>query len=83
MRVFARIIAAWRVRFRGQTVVQGIAKDELGEVFFETWAGSWVERERGGLAIAGILREAGLPEEQIRKLLQDALASLDTNEDAT
>jgi len=81
--MFARIIHAWRVRFRGQAVVQGIAKDDVGEVFFETWAGSWVEKGRGGLAIAGILREAGLAEEDIRKVLQDALASLDTNEDAT
>jgi hypothetical protein len=71
-----RVLQAWRARFRGKTVSQGIAAMPDGELVFETWCGSWVELERGGRAITGILREVGLDKNQIEKVLQQALEAV-------
>lgn len=70
-----RVIQSWRARRAGRTARQNIAHD--GErYYFETWAGGWVEHERAGLALAGVLRDAGLKVPEIRALLQQALDDL-------
>jgi len=77
-----RVLKAWRARFAGKTAVQGIAEVPDGEVVFETWAGGWVEEGRAGMALTGILREAGIPDDRIRALLVQALETMDNPEDS-